>query len=142
MRIRTLVGAVLAAAAVSLWSLPPDDLILREDMGPGSALIVYRVSCEKAQASPAWTPERATAPLPLAKAVALAKQWVKDVVGFSGATRVASIELSPVYSEEVPDRWFYSVALVPADAAQAPPAYVTTVVILMNGEVVVPQLAK
>lgn len=140
MRLRAVFIAMVLAAAVSIRPYPADDLILREDIAQGNALLVYAVTCDEAQASPRWLPERAEPPLPLARAVAIARRWVRETVGYAGKTKVVSIELSPIESPDVRDRWFYSVGLVPSDAAQAPPAYLTTVVILLNGKVVVPQI--
>ena len=116
-----------------------------ESLGEGTT--VFSIPQAKAAAQPRWTPESpAQPPLSIYKACSLAKQALANRGKTVAEWRMLDCALREFLDGGYPDRWFYVVGFYRPMSARAARAaertndFIESVVVLMDGTVVEPNL--
>jgi hypothetical protein len=110
------------------------------DMGDASGVRrVYSTSEASLLSVPEWNPEKDAPPLPIAKAVASAREWLRKKHPKFDDVRLRDIHLQEVQCSSVPrHRWFYTLGFDPVIDGQAFWGGHLSVVILTNGTIIEP----
>ncbi len=123
-----------SASDVHLWAVGPPD-------GPRREYSVTRKSFAKV---PQWRPEKDPPPLPIARAVGIARKSLKtDHPDWRESESVLwSFQLQQARSAEYPDRWFYAFLFYRLLETEPLPQGEAWVLVLMDGSVVNPKTVQ
>jgi hypothetical protein len=123
-----------SAPDVHLWAVGPPD-------GPR---LEYSVKKELFAKLPQWSPETDPPPLPIARAVRIAKNFLRtDHPDWrESETILWSFQLQQARSADYPDRWFYSFLFYRLLKTELLPEGDAWVLVLMDGSVVRPKTVQ
>lgn len=101
---------------------------------------VYEAAKTDVEKSPFWKLDKEP-PLPVHKAVAIAKQWIREKYPKFTDVHIFSVSLSPIGDFKYKDKWYYSItAKAAADLDGITASSFFSVMVLMDGTVVGPSI--
>ena len=134
--------AVLGIILFAAQAMAGEVVHLAEHMDDNGNRTVFQTTRDVLDKCPTWKMDKEP-PLPIHKAVEIAKQWIKKHHPAFTDSKILSISLSKIWDQKYHDRWYYSVSSnATVDVGGIKASSYFSVIVLMDGTVVGPRAPK